>query len=1610
MKKVLLGLLSLLAIVAIAGCRRTPEPESITLSDSAFELEVGETATVTATIEPEEADQDVEWSSSAAGVATVSNGTITAVAPGTATITASSALDSDINATVSVTVIPVAMDIADILDADEGDEVVAVAVVIAKTNHNTFQLQDSTGAIAVYSPDFTDEVNVGDEIRITGERGAFNGLLQISNVESVEVLNTGQSLPQVVDITEQNWMSSTVMLPFQSHRVAIDALMVDTVSTPSNAIQVTLVDPFNTDRTIALRLDTRLDDTDAEAMMNDLSVGDVIDISDAIVGWFHSQQLLVTSATTISASDVDLGLSIETEDAVSFYHGLTKELEWTVQPEAIAQQGVSFESSDTSVVTVDDAGLLTSVAPGTATVTITSDQDSSVTADVTVTVEQVEIVTNPQNLKISEEKTLEYFIVDEDYPNQGATFEVANENILTIDAEGVMTGHAVGGTYVTITSDFDTDVSREVFVTVERTGITLPDVDFNEDFFVYELEMDTTEIYHLEWLVGGSADFDQTISFTVEDDSIVTAELVEVKDDEDNIIGRYLKLEALQVGSTEITITSDVDPGSDLDLEIEVSQVGLVVDLPTAVEHDDDEPVEDGDYVYLLELYAAERFELSWSVGRRTAGINQKLQFTVDIDPNDLIRFDEDFDIEVRVNEDDGEYYIQWRYELEADFFERAAYLEDTWKTITTLSAIEAELGDDVNIDGTDLTVEIKEIEDEYVVVWSVDDDSTYTDVVLTTVAELRTHGLTFVTDDIDAFRTTMEYTADMADYTNGQAPDVIITVTTVADASVDATIYTFILMPTPSITVPPIENIYESDDFDLLNPDAVFASDAVDGNLTGEIEIYVGEHTDLDGLTPMTDTEIEEWSGTADATYKFTYAVTNSYGVTSLSVRTVNVFEDDADIVFYPTGFYNFLNAPSELKHTLFAHAERYLMETMYGGIPVYMNAGYNLYSTRIEFPTEDYVPVMGFGTAFATFDRDDSNVRMEDGSYGNVGEYTYRGAMTSNPDTLHQWNYTDAISSDMLVYLLDNLYYFAFNEDNTGYELKPSMATDMPTPVEDFADLVEIDTPDPDVGRIVSNYWTVDLREDLEWKFHPDTDTTGYSTDIDAHDFINTYKTALEENWFRAISGGGDFTSSPQEIVNAQRFADGEVTFDQVGLKVIDDYTLGFNFVESVSEWNVIYWLSSFVMTPIHLDLWDDVGDAYGTTAEAMAYHGPYWLEYFEPDQILRMAKNENFHEPDRHFFTHQTYRVIEDSEIRFQEFLNGSLEAAAVPGAQFEQYQNYPTIRFVPGAVTFRLAVNSLGTDAAQQARFPGSSFTPSPILAHKVQDGDFAGYTMRNAIFHVLNRQVIADEVLITNEAQMYYFSDAYLVAPEEGISFRQWDYERGKALAFEASDETDYDAWLGAEVFSGVTNEEFPWSWVGGEYLSLGIYPGNDLLPYDHGFSSDLATGIFKAVIDELDNIDEGTEQNPNIIEWRFTIQSGSEGLVAYAEFVRDQFEEYFYHDEKHIGITIDIDPVQFPDNYFDRILIGNTDMGMGGISGSTLDAASFLDVFADDVRGGFTMDWGIDTSTANIPVTYTPIGEDEPITQMWSFNALVAALNGTAYVVGGEEATPPAQD
>ena len=118
-----------------AACEVTVLPKPVTgisLNTANLSLKAGETATLTASIEPEDAgDKTVTWTSDHSNIAVVEDGVVTAVAPGTAAITATASNGMTASCQVTVTAVEVTEITlsADTLELEAGESATLTAAI-----------------------------------------------------------------------------------------------------------------------------------------------------------------------------------------------------------------------------------------------------------------------------------------------------------------------------------------------------------------------------------------------------------------------------------------------------------------------------------------------------------------------------------------------------------------------------------------------------------------------------------------------------------------------------------------------------------------------------------------------------------------------------------------------------------------------------------------------------------------------------------------------------------------------------------------------------------------------------------------------------------------------------------------------------------------------------------------------------------------------------------------------------------------------------------------------------------------------------------------------------------------------------------------------------------------------------------------------------------------------------------------------------------------------------------------------------------------------------------------------------------------------------------------
>ncbi|MGI6787508.1 MAG: ABC transporter substrate-binding protein [Acholeplasmataceae bacterium] len=719
-----------------------------------------------------------------------------------------------------------------------------------------------------------------------------------------------------------------------------------------------------------------------------------------------------------------------------------------------------------------------------------------------------------------------------------------------------------------------------------------------------------------------------------------------------------------------------------------------------------------------------------------------------------------------------------------------------------------------------------------------------------------------------------------------------------------------------------------------------VTAYDQEDGNLTDQITV----------------------TGTVNhfvaADYTLRYRVEDSEGLFAEATRVVTV--NPLTEAVLANGWYDYKFATADVKHTFFAAAEKWLLENGYAGIPMAAQSGLTIQHDRIVLPVEDYIPSFGWGTSYATLTKDDAEVAAENGGQLDLlqtpaveGKYTYRTWMQLEPDTLNYYQGQSSTESDYGSYINGALYEMALNETATGWVFVPSLASGEPVPVN--GEVIN--------GKMTAKIWEIPLRDNLEWAYNAATDTSAFPEGhekLDAHDFVYSYRLALDNEWFRATQGGGDFISS--KVKGAEAYAAGvaegkskaelDALWAGFGITASEDgLTLRVEFTEPYSAFNIKY---SFGMPPVSQAVYESNPELYGTSPEFIGVSGKFTISYWEDGVGSRYEKNMKHPRASATQWTGESVKILPGSSAidqAFEAFEQGLLESAGIPNSRVKEFAEDPRVLRTPGATVWSLNINMVGSVQAQQAQWPGSTYVPEPILANK----DF-----RLALYFSMNRDDMVQYDVKTYPTSMK-ISQAYYVDPESGVPYRS---------------------------------------------TPQGMAVGENLAYSTNGYDPEAAQELFKrAVAAEIaaGNYQKGTADNYTEIELEVLTFDGASAAISdnWIAFAKDHFEQ-LVDDTNFVKVVVK--PVPTPGSkIYDLIEVGEYELALSVISGSTLDASSFLEVFITDNRSGFLLNWGYDSSVPEIEVRWREVEGGEERLELFSFDAIVELLNGKVYLKDGHK-------
>ena len=213
---------------------------------------------------------------------------------------------------------------------------------------------------------------------------------------------------------------------------------------------------------------------------------------------------------------------------------------------------------------------------------------------------------------------------------------------------------------------------------------------------------------------------------------------------------------------------------------------------------------------------------------------------------------------------------------------------------------------------------------------------------------------------------------------------------------------------------------------------------------------------------------------------------------------------------------------------------------------------------------------------------------------------------------------------------------------------------------------------------------------------------------------------------------------------IKNAEKYFNGEVSWDDVGVKVVDDYTLEVTMEQPTPY--ALFLFSFGTLAPVNQRFYEAVGaDLYSTEAQYFCTNGPFALTEWSHNDKIVMQKNDAWHGAADVEVEEIDWKIITDSNAALSSFLAGDLDMV--------------------GLGTGELIKQAEAAGATVQSYDDGSAF----YIYFNNNDQYLSNVNLRRALFNAIDAQKEIDTVWQNNNLPMTSFT-APGVKASDGTSF------------------------------------------------------------------------------------------------------------------------------------------------------------------------------------------------------------------------------------------------
>ena len=432
------------------------------------------------------------------------------------------------------------------------------------------------------------------------------------------------------------------------------------------------------------------------------------------------------------------------------------------------------------------------------------------------------------------------------------------------------------------------------------------------------------------------------------------------------------------------------------------------------------------------------------------------------------------------------------------------------------------------------------------------------------------------------------------------------------------------------------------------------------------------------------------------------------------------------------------------------------------------------------------------------------------------------------------------------------EKVFYTYMSEDTPTLNGQNSVQTSVNTPASYCGATLYRAVPDEDglnfhyIGEIAKdlpelvgeNTWRITLREEARW---------ANGNPINADTIIYSFKTGLDPLLANQMA---DFISDQDiTILNAKAYSQQTeaepVDWEDVGIKKIDDYTIEIVTDGEVSQTSVCSHFTTRATVPLYEPLYEEclsedrLSSTYGSTADTWMCCGPYVIDSWVYGSVQSYVRNENYWMPELFNYDAVEVRIIPEMNARVELWEQGGLDYLAPDANTIETYIDDPRTVEYASATVYHIDLN------CQNPLNPVSG-----------------NLNYRKAIYHAMNREVIAEDLFGYQEPSGTYVNGQAGMFSESGLTYRESEYGQAVTAMVEEWGPYGYNPELAREYLAKA-------------YEECGL-PEDTVINLIIGY--DPSESYWKATAEYLQ------EEFPKIFEGKVTLTSTTYSGISTTEF------------------------------------------------------------------------------------------------------------------------------